>query len=78
MLIGPAKSKIVYEPLGVALVMGAWNFPYYTTIGPLVAAIAAGNCVVIKPSELSPNCCRKMKSLIMKYLDTNCYVCIEG
>lgn len=78
MLIGPAKSKIVYEPLGVALVMGAWNFPYYTTIGPLVAVIAAGNCAVVKPSELSPNCCRKMKNLMTRYLDTNCYVCIEG
>lgn len=78
MLIGPAKSKIVFEPLGVTLVMGSWNFPYYTTLGPLVAVIAAGNCAVVKPSELAPNCCRKMKTLMTRYLDMNSYVCIEG
>ena len=60
-LIAPAKSKIIYEPLGVVLIMGAWNYPYYTTLGPLIATIAAGNCAIIKPSELSPNCSRKMK-----------------
>jgi len=77
-LIGPAKSKIVYEPLGVALIMGSWNFPFFTTLGPLVAVIASGNCAVIKPSELSPNCSRKIKSLLTRYLDSSCFVCIEG
>ena len=78
MLIGPAKSKIVYEPFGVTLIMGSWNFPYYTTLGPLIAVIASGNCAVIKPSELSPNCSKKMKTLLTRFLDTNAYVCIEG
>lgn len=77
-LIGPGISKIVYEPLGVVLVMGSWNFPYYTTIAPLIAVIAAGNCAVIKPSENSPNCCRKIKKLITLYLDSGSYVCVEG
>ena len=77
-LLMPAKSKIVHEPLGVVLIMGAWNFPYYTTIGPLIPVIAAGNCAVIKPSEFSPNCSKKMKTLLTRYLDTNAYVCIEG
>jgi len=40
------------EPLGVVLVMSAWNYPIYTAIPPLAAAIAAGNCAILKPSEM--------------------------
>lgn len=47
-VIGPGWSKIVSEPLGVVLVMGAWNYPWYTTISPLIPVIAAGNCAIIK------------------------------
>jgi len=78
MFIGPARQKIVYEPLGVVLIMGSWNFPYFTTLLPLIPVIAAGNTCVIKPSEMSPNCSRKIKQLICRYLDMNAYVCIEG
>jgi aldehyde dehydrogenase (NAD+) len=78
MLIGPARSKIHYEPLGVVLVMGSWNFPIYTTLAPLVYVIAAGNCAVIKPSEMSPHISKKLKVLITRYLDMSSYVCIEG
>ena len=42
------------EPFGVSLIMGAWNYPLQLTLGPLVGAIAAGNCAVLKPSEMSP------------------------
>ena len=78
MMVGPGKSRIVYEPLGVVLVIGAWNFPLYTTLGPLIHVIAAGNGAVIKPSEISKFSCRKIKKLIAGYLDTNLYSCIEG
>lgn len=78
MLLGPAKSRIVWEPFGVALVIGSWNFPFFTTIGPLIYAIAAGNCAVIKPSEMSPQCSRVMKRLVMRNLDGGSYACIEG
>jgi aldehyde dehydrogenase (NAD+) len=78
MFLGPAKSKIVYEPLGVVCVIGSWNFPLYTTLGPLIHVIGAGNCAVIKPSELSPNTLLKIKSLITRWLDMSCYTCIEG
>lgn len=61
MLVGPGKSKIIREPFGVVLIMGSWNFPIYTTLIPLIYCIAAGNCAIIKPSELSPNISRKMK-----------------
>ena len=66
MLIGPAKSRVVYEPLGVALVIGSWNFPYFTCIGPLIYAIAAGNCCIVKPSEMAPQCSKIIKRLMVR------------
>jgi aldehyde dehydrogenase (NAD+) len=48
----PATSRIIPEPLGAALVIGAWNYPYQLTLAPLVAAMAAGNACIVKPSEL--------------------------
>ena len=78
MFLGPARSKIVYEPLGVVCVMGSWNFPLFTTIGPLINVIAAGNCAIIKPSELAPYSLIKIKSLVTRWLDLSCYICIEG
>lgn len=77
-LIGPGTSKILREPYGVVLIMGAWNFPIYTTLCPLIYAIAAGNCAIIKPSELSPHISQKMKSLITRYLDSSAYIAIQG
>ncbi len=77
-LIGPAKSRIVYEPLGVVLIIGSWNFPLYTTLGPLIHAIAAGNCAIIKPSEISAHSSNMMKRFIMRQLDMQCFVVIEG
>ena len=59
----PAKSYVRSEPLGVVLIIGAWNFPIHLTLGPLVGAIAAGNTVLIKPSEVSP----KVAALLAKY-----------
>lgn len=50
----PSSSKVMKEPLGVVLVIGPWNYPLMLILAPVVGAIAAGNCVVIKPSEFSP------------------------
>jgi coniferyl-aldehyde dehydrogenase len=50
----PSRAKIVYQPLGVVGVIGAWNYPVLLTLSPLVNALAAGNHVMIKPSELAP------------------------
>jgi acyl-CoA reductase-like NAD-dependent aldehyde dehydrogenase len=77
-LVGPGDSKIVYEPLGVICVMGSWNFPFLTTLTPLVNVIASGNASVIKPSELAPHSLFAMKRLITSTLDTECFICIEG
>ena len=78
LLLGPARSYVVHEPFGVTLVIGPWNYPITTTVGPLVGAIAAGNCVMVKPSELSSHTSRAIKTLMDKYLDQDCYYCVEG
>ena len=54
MLNFPAKSYLVQEPLGVSLIIGAWNLPYNLLLSPLIGSIAAGNTALLKPSELSP------------------------
>ena len=56
------------EPLGVCLVMGAWNYPVQLTLQPVTGAIAAGNCVVIKPSEVSSSTALVIEKLITKYV----------
>ncbi|MDE3237312.1 MAG: aldehyde dehydrogenase [Bacteroidota bacterium] len=50
----PSSSKIVAEPLGVVCIIGPWNYPFQLLINPLIGAIAAGNCAVLKPSEFAP------------------------
>ena len=54
------------EPLGVCLVMGAWNYPVQLSLQPVTGAIASGNCVVIKPSELAPSTAIVMEKLVTK------------
>ncbi|XP_013836817.1 aldehyde dehydrogenase, dimeric NADP-preferring [Sus scrofa] len=66
------------EPLGVVLIIGAWNYPFNLTIQPMVGAIAAGNAVVIKPSELSENTERLLATLIPQYLDKDLYHVVTG
>lgn len=75
---GPGKSYLVPEPYGVVLVMGAWNFPIYTCIPQAATAIAMGNAVVLKPSELSPNVSNVIAKLFKTYLDNSLYRVIEG
>lgn len=74
----PGKGWVQYEPLGVVLVIGPWNYPVYLTLAPLVAAIAAGNCVVIKPSEVAPATSALMARLVPEYLDPAAVAVVEG
>jgi len=74
----PAKARIQYEPLGVVLVIGPWNYPVNLSLGPLVAALAAGNCVVLKPSEVAPRTSALMAELLPQYLDNDAVAVIEG
>jgi aldehyde dehydrogenase (NAD+) len=72
------KARIRKEPLGVALIIGAWNFPFLLLWQPMIAAIAAGNCVMIKPSEVSPASERLIAELIPRYLDPYAIRCITA
>ena len=54
-LFAPSICKIQYEPLGVALIISSWNYPLFTSIKPLVTCICAGNCAILKPSEMGPS-----------------------
>ncbi|KRC54181.1 aldehyde dehydrogenase [Nocardioides sp. Root79] len=74
----PSRGFIEREPLGTVLVIGAWNFPFYLTLGPLAGALAAGNTVVVKPSELAPASSRTIKELLEKYLDPDAVAVVEG
>lgn len=76
--IGPAKCYKSYEPLGVICVMGSWNYPLSTALAPCIAAIAAGNAVVLKPSEMAPFSAKAMKTLFARYLDLSVYKCVNG
>jgi len=69
---------IFNDPYGVVLVLGAWNYPLQLTLVPVAAAIGAGNCVIIKPSEISPHCAKFMAEKIPKYLDNDCYQVVLG
>ncbi|KAK7469541.1 hypothetical protein BaRGS_00036447 [Batillaria attramentaria] len=71
-------AYIRYEPYGVTLIIGAWNYPMQLIFLPLAGAIAAGNCVVLKPSELAPNTAAAIEELIPKYLDSDCVKVVNG
>ncbi len=74
----PGSSYIIPEPLGVTLIIGAWNYPYQLSIAPAVAAIAAGNTVIIKPSELSLNSSNAMCKIINDNFDSQYLHVVEG
>ncbi len=75
----PGKSYIIPEPLGVSLVIGAWNYPYQLSLIPVISAIAAGNTVIVKPSELSKNSSAVMaKILNRKFIPEILYVTEGG
>jgi aldehyde dehydrogenase (NAD+) len=73
-----SQSRIMYEPKGVVLIIAPWNFPFNLTLGPLVSAIAAGNCVILKPSELTPASTACMKRIVSGLFDENEVAIVEG
>jgi aldehyde dehydrogenase (NAD+) len=74
----PGRGWVQYDPLGVVLVIGPWNYPVYLSLAPLVAAVAAGNCAVVKPSELAPATSRVLARLLPQYLDQEAIHVVEG
>lgn len=74
----PGSSKILSEPLGVVLIIGPWNYPFHLLFAPLIGAIAAGNCVVLKSSEFAPATSQVMKKIIQKTFKDEYVLFVEG
>ena len=74
----PGRGFVEYEPYGTVLIIGAWNFPFALTLGPAGGAIAAGNTVLLKPSEVAPASSALMAELVPRYLDNDAIAVIEG
>lgn len=72
------STYVHHEPFGVALIIGAWNYPIHLTFMPLIGAVSAGNCAILKPSELSPASSRVVAELLPRYMDAECYHVVEG
>jgi aldehyde dehydrogenase (NAD+) len=74
----PGRGWVEFEPYGIVLIIGAWNYPFYLTLGPAVGAIAAGNAVVLKPSEIVAASSHLIAELVPKYLDRDAIAVVEG
>lgn len=74
----PAKAWTEPQPLGLVLIIAPWNYPVQLLLSPLVGALAAGNAVVLKPSELAPATSAALAELVPKYLDPDAIAVVEG
>jgi aldehyde dehydrogenase (NAD+) len=74
----PATARIVPEPLGVVLIIAPWNYPVQLLIAPMIGALAAGNCIVAKPSEVAEHSAALITRLAAEYLDPRCVAVING
>lgn len=74
----PASSAVKRDPLGVALIMAPWNYPVQLLLGPLVGAIAAGNCALLRPAEYSSNVSETLGALVAKYMDPTAFAVTIG
>ncbi|KIO78532.1 aldehyde dehydrogenase [Pedobacter lusitanus] len=73
-----ARNRIYYEPKGVCLIISPWNYPFQLLMSPLTSAIAAGNCVILKPSEFSAATSAVIAKIIRKVFNKNEVACFEG
>ncbi|HEY8589285.1 MAG TPA: aldehyde dehydrogenase family protein, partial [Naasia sp.] len=74
----PASAKTMLEPLGVALVIAPWNYPALLALSPAIGALAAGNALLVKPSELAPRTSALLAELLPRHLDARAVAVIEG
>jgi aldehyde dehydrogenase (NAD+) len=74
----PGRGWVQYEPMGAVLIIGAWNYPIYLSLGPLVGAVAAGNAAVIKPSELAPATSALLARILPQHLDPEAIRVVQG
>ena len=74
----PSQAWIEPEPLGVALIIGPWNYPFQLIIGPLIGAIAAGNCAIVKPSEQAPHTAQVLEDLLQSLFEPQYVAVVTG
>lgn len=73
-----SRSRIYHEPYGVVLIISPWNYPFLLAMTPLISAIAAGNCVLIKPSEFSPSTSQTIANMISELFDSDYITVFQG
>ncbi len=78
LVLQPGTSRIHKDPLGVVLVIAPWNYPVQLAVTPLLGALAAGNCCVLKPSEVSANASALLAKYLPEYLDPDAVAVVEG
>ncbi|HEU5053958.1 MAG TPA: aldehyde dehydrogenase [Hanamia sp.] len=78
LFLKPSSSKIIFEPLGVALIIAPWNYPMQLLFDPLIGAISAGCCAILKPSELAPNASALAQEIVNEVFDQNYISVIQG
>ncbi|MFF7845813.1 aldehyde dehydrogenase family protein [Streptomyces ossamyceticus] len=76
--LAPARARVIREPLGTVLIISPWNYPVQLALAPLVGALAAGNCAVVKPSELAPATSAALARLLPLHLDPQAVAVVEG
>jgi aldehyde dehydrogenase (NAD+) len=78
LFLWPAGAAVHPEPLGVALIIGPWNYPLQLLLGPLLGAIAAGNCAVLKPSEFAPHTAQAIAEMVQSAFDPDYVTVVQG
>ena len=74
----PSSSKILFEPLGIALIVAPWNYPFQLIINPLIGSISAGCCSIIKPSPDTPNVARLVEEMITENFNSDYISVVQG
>src|SRR4051812_28526916 len=77
-VLEPARGQVQFDPLGVGLIIGTWNYPVMLTLSPLIAAISGGNAAVIKPSEVAAATADVIARLLPEYLDRDAFSVVLG
>jgi aldehyde dehydrogenase (NAD+) len=78
LVLAPSRAEVRFDPLGVGLIIGTWNYPVMLTLSPLIAAISGGNAAVIKPSEVAPATADVIARLVPEYMDREAFSVVPG
>jgi aldehyde dehydrogenase (NAD+) len=78
LMLAPSHTYVRFDPLGVGLIIGTWNYPVMMALSPLIGAISAGNTAVIKPSEVAPATAETIARLVPEYLDASAFSVVLG